>query len=92
VHLGQVLGVHGESCEPGNTARDLKTEGNLSIQVETHLSLKAPEKTQCQGDLWSAENHTHRIPFPESTEIPHIGPWNERRRDPSIDSSQVSPQ
>ena len=92
MHLGQVLGDHGESCEPGNTARDLKTEGNLSIQVETHLSLKAPEKTQCQGDLWSAENHTHRIPFPESTEIPHIGPWNERRRDPSIDSSQVSPQ
>ena len=92
MHLGQVLGDYGESCEPGNTARGLQTEGKLSIQVETHLSLKAPEKTQCQGDLWSAENHTHRIPFPESTEIPHIGPWNERRKDPSIDSSQVSPQ
>ena len=64
MHLGQVLGVHGESCEPGNTARDLKTEGNLSIQVETHLSLKAPEKTQWQVDLWSAENHTNSIPFP----------------------------
>lgn len=73
MHLGQGLGIHGESCEPGNTARGLQTEGNLSIQVETHLSLKACEKTQCQVDLWSAVNHTHRIPFPVSSEIPHRG-------------------
>ena len=65
---------------------ETQPEGKLSIQVETHLSLKAPENTQRQVDLWSAENHKHRIPFPESTEIPHIGPWGERRRD-----LQVSP-
>jgi len=59
VHLGQVLGDHGESCEPGNTARGLQTGGKLSIQVETHLSFKNPETTQWQVDLWSAENHTH---------------------------------
>ena len=56
-------------------------EGKLSIQRETHLTLKFPEKTQWQVDLWSAEHHTHRIPFPVSTEIPHIEPWCERRRD-----------
>ena len=41
-----ISAVHGESSEPGNTARGLQTEGKLSIQVETHLSLKAPQKTQ----------------------------------------------
>ena len=81
MHLGQVLGDYGESCEPANTARGLQREGKLSIQRETHLTLKFPEKTQWQVDLWSAEHHTHRIPFPVSTKIPHIEPWCERRRD-----------
>ena len=46
MHLGQVLGDYGESCEPGNTARGLQTEGKVPTQVETHLSLKTPENTQ----------------------------------------------
>ena len=34
------------------------------------------------------KNHTDRIPFPVSTEIPNIGPWDVRRMDPSVDSNK----
>lgn len=34
MHLCEVLGVHEESCEPGNIAIVWQAEGKVSLQVE----------------------------------------------------------
>lgn len=43
VHLCAVLGVQGESCEPGNSQRP--ADRGKDVQVEIHLSLKGPKNT-----------------------------------------------
>lgn len=37
-----MLGVHGESCEPGTQP---EAEGKVCIQVETYLRLEVPKNT-----------------------------------------------
>lgn len=76
MYLCRVFGGHGE---PGGRAKAVHPGRDIPEPQGSQ------EHTVTGGPVAIRES-------PVSMEIPHIGPWGERRRDPFIENSQVPPQ